>query len=82
VKTYPDQIRFCVPKPYYVLGTDGYGRSDTRKQLRRFFEIDRYYIAVAALKSLAEMGEIPVSKVTEAIKKYDLDPNQPNPTTV
>ncbi len=82
VRAYPDQIRFCVPKPYYVLGTDGFGRSDTRKQLRRFFEMDRYYIAVAALKSLVDLGDIPASKVTEAIKKYDIDPNKPNPTTV
>ncbi len=82
VKIYADQIRFCIQRPYYVLGTDGFGRSDTRKQLRKFFEIDRYYIAVTALKGLAEAGEIPVSQVTAAIKKYDLDPNKPNPATV
>jgi pyruvate dehydrogenase E1 component len=82
VKIYADQIRFGVPQPYYVLGTDGFGRSDTRKQLRKFFEVDRYYIAVTALKGLAEMGQLPVSKVTEAIKKYDLEVNKPNPMTV
>ncbi len=82
IKTYADQIRFCIQRPYYVLGTDGFGRSDTRKQLRKFFEIDRYYIAVTALKGLAEAGEIPVSQVTAAIKKYELDPNKPNPATV
>jgi len=83
VKAYPNQIRACIPNcAYYVLGTDGFGRSDSRKQLRKFFEVDRYYIAVAALKGLADMEEIPVSKVTEAIKKYNIDPETPNPVTV
>jgi pyruvate dehydrogenase E1 component len=83
VKSYPNQIRACIPNCYYyVLGTDGFGRSDSRKQLRKFFEVDRYYITVAALKGLADMEAIPVSKVTEAIKKYNLDPEKPNPTTV
>jgi pyruvate dehydrogenase E1 component len=65
-----------------VLGTDGFGRSDSRKQLRKFFEIDRYYITVAALKGLADMGELAPSKVTEAIRKYHLDADKPNPMTV
>jgi pyruvate dehydrogenase E1 component len=83
VKAYPNQIRSCVPNDYYyVLGTDGYGRSDSRKQLRKFFEVDRYYIALAALKGLADMGELPASKVTEAIKKYDIDPDKSNPMSV
>jgi pyruvate dehydrogenase E1 component len=83
VKTYPNQIRSCIPNGYYyVLGTDGYGRSDSRKQLRKFFEVDRYYITIAALKALADMGELPASKVTEALKKYDIDPDKSIPTSV
>ncbi len=84
VKIYADQIRFCLPNNshYYVLGTDGFGRSDSRKQLRRFFEVDRYYIALAALKGLAEQGEIPMRKVTEALQKYALDPEKANPFKV
>jgi len=82
VKTYAEQIRAWVPKPYQVLGTDGFGRSDTRKQLRRFFEVDRYYIAVVALKALADLGEIPARQVTQAIRKYEIDPEKPNPTSV
>ncbi|NJO15883.1 MAG: pyruvate dehydrogenase (acetyl-transferring), homodimeric type [Thioploca sp.] len=83
VKLYADQIRACIPHShYYVLGTDGFGRSDSRKQLRKFFEIDRYYITVAALKGLADMGEIPATQVTEAIRKYELDADKPNPMTL
>ncbi|MBE9561855.1 MAG: pyruvate dehydrogenase (acetyl-transferring), homodimeric type, partial [Proteobacteria bacterium] len=74
IRAYPNQIRFGIPHQYYyVLGTDGFGRSDSRKQLRKFFEVDRYNIAVAALKGLMDMGELPASKVTEAIQKYGLD---------
>ena len=65
-----------------VLGTDGFGRSDMRSQLRRFFEVNRYYIALAALKTLADDGEIPVTRVAEAIEKYRIDPEKPNPATV
>ncbi len=79
IRTFADQIRPFVSRRFVVLGTDGYGRSDTRKQLRRFFEVDRYYVAVAALKALADEGTIPVSKVSEAIKKYKIDPNKPDP---
>jgi len=83
VKSYPNQIRSCIPHPhYYVLGTDGFGRSDSRKQLRKFFEVDRYYITVAALKGLANMGEIQASQVTEALRKYEIDSETPNPITV
>ncbi len=83
VKSYPNQIRSCIPHQYYyVLGTDGYGRSDSRKQLRKFFEVDRYYIVIAALKGLVDMEELPASKVTEAIRKYDIDPDKPNPVSV
>jgi pyruvate dehydrogenase E1 component len=82
MKTFADQIRTLVPKRYLVLGTDGFGRSDTRKQLRKFFEVNRYYVAVAALKALAEEGSVSASRVTEAIKKYGIDPEKPNPMTV
>ena len=82
MKIYADQIRNFVPGSYEVLGTDGYGRSDTRKKLREFFEVNRYYICVAALKALANDKQIPVAKVSEAIKKYDIDPDKPNPVTV
>ena len=82
MKVHADQIREFVPGRYVVLGTDGYGRSDTRIKLRKFFEVDRYYVTVAALKALADDGLIPVAKVSEAIKKYGLDPDKPNPVTV
>ena len=62
-----------------MLGTDGFGRSDTRKQLRKFFEVDRHYVAVAALKALADLGRMPASAVAEAARKYGIDPEKPNP---
>ncbi len=67
---------------YKTLGTDGFGRSDTRKKLRDFFEVDRYYVAVAALKALADEGTIPASEVSKAIKLYKINPDKPNPVTV
>jgi pyruvate dehydrogenase E1 component len=82
MKSYADQIRGFVPKPYTVLGTDGFGRSDTRNKLRRFFEVDRYYIAVAALKALAGEDAIKASEVSRAIRLYQIDPDKPNPATV
>ncbi|MBK1723113.1 pyruvate dehydrogenase (acetyl-transferring), homodimeric type [Thiocystis violacea] len=82
MRTYADQIRPYVPRRYLVLGTDGFGRSDMRSQLRKFFEVNRYYIAVAALKALADEGEIPTSMVSEAIAKYRIDPEKPHPVTV
>ena len=82
MKLYADQIRRHVPAPYVVLGTDGYGRSDTRAKLRKFFEVDRHYVVVAALKALAGEGKIPAAKVTEAMMKYHIDPEKPNPVTV
>jgi pyruvate dehydrogenase E1 component len=83
MRLYPDQIRDFLPgKHYVVLGTDGFGRSDTRKKLRHFFEVDRRYVVVATLKSLADQGKLPAAKVTEAIAKYGLDPEKPNPVTV
>ncbi len=82
MRIYAEQIRPYVPRRYSVLGTDGFGRSDMRSQLRKFFEINRYYIVVAALKTLADEGEIPAARVAEAIAKYRIDPEKPNPVTV
>ncbi|SDW71758.1 pyruvate dehydrogenase (acetyl-transferring), homodimeric type [Thiocapsa roseopersicina] len=82
VRTYADQIRPYIPRHYLVLGTDGFGRSDMRSQLRKFFEVNRYYIVVAALKALADEGEIPTATVSEAIRKYRIDPEKPNPVTI
>jgi pyruvate dehydrogenase E1 component len=83
MKLFADQVRAFLPgRAYSVLGTDGFGRSDTRKKLRHFFEVDRYYIAVAALKALAEQKALPASMVSDAIKKYGIDPEKPNPATV
>ncbi|AFL75277.1 pyruvate dehydrogenase (acetyl-transferring), homodimeric type [Thiocystis violascens] len=82
MRTYADQIRPYVPRRYLVLGTDGFGRSDMRSQLRKFFEVNRYYVAIAALKALADEGEIPTTMVSEAIAKYRIDPEKPNPVTV
>ncbi len=79
MKAYADQIRCFVPRRYVVLGTDGYGRSDTRAELREFFEISRYYIALAALKTLADEGGVPHGIVIEALRKYGLDPEKPSP---
>jgi len=82
IRTYADVIRPYLDRRYVVLGTDGFGRSDFRTNLRTFFEVDRHYVAVAALKALADDGEIPASKVAEAIAKYGIDPSKPNPVTV
>ena len=77
--TYANQIREYVPMPYVVLGTDGFGRSDTRANLRTFFEVNRYYVVVAALKALADQGEIDNKIVQQAIKQYNIDPEKTNP---
>ncbi|MEM7251852.1 MAG: pyruvate dehydrogenase (acetyl-transferring), homodimeric type [Pseudomonadota bacterium] len=79
VKLYAEQIRSLVPQRYVTLGTDGFGRSDMRARLRRFFEVDRYYITVATLKALADDGEIPVAKVDKAIKQFDINVDKTNP---
>ena len=79
MKLYSDQIRAFVPAPYKVLGTDGFGRSDSREKLRHFFEVNRYFIVVAALNELAKTGQIKASEVTKAIKTYGLDPEKLNP---
>jgi pyruvate dehydrogenase E1 component len=84
MRTYAEQIRAFMPagRSYKVLGTDGFGRSDTRAKLREFFEVNRYFVTVAALKSLADAGSIDASVVVKAIEKYGLDPNKPNPVSV
>jgi pyruvate dehydrogenase E1 component len=82
VRAYPDLIRPFISRTYMTLGTDGFGRSDTREQLRHFFEVDRYYVAVAALYALMKEGEVTSDQVKAAIQKYGIDPQKPNPLTV
>jgi pyruvate dehydrogenase E1 component len=82
VRAYADQIRSFVPMSYTVLGTDGFGRSDTRANLRRFFEVDRYYIAHAAIAALAKEGKMTGKDVARAIKQYKIDPEKANPVGV
>lgn len=82
VRAYADLIRPYLNRTYVTLGTDGYGRSDTRNKLREFFEVDRNYIAVAAIHALAKDGALPASTVTQAMKKYGIDPKKKNPLTV
>ena len=84
IKTFADQIRPYVPKDrvYRVLGTDGFGRSDSRAKLRHFFEVNRYFVTIAALKALADQGEGKSRTVAEAIKKYGVDPEKADPTGV
>ena len=82
MRSFSEQIRPYVDRRFVTLGTDGFGRSDTRKQLRKFFEVNRYYVVVAALKALADDGTIPMKTVSEAIKKYAIDPEKPAPWTV
>jgi pyruvate dehydrogenase E1 component len=79
VRAYGDLIRPFLTKSYTVLGTDGFGRSDTRERLREFFEVNRYYVAYAALYALANAGAIPRSKLLDAMKKYKIDPDKKNP---
>jgi pyruvate dehydrogenase E1 component len=82
MRSFADQILPFIHRNYSVLGTDGYGRSDTRSRLRAFFEVDRYYVAVAALKALADEQEIPAEKMSEALERYQIDPEKPDPATV
>jgi len=81
IKSYAEQIRSFIPKgrTYKVLGTDGFGRSDFRFKLREHFEINRHFIVIAALKALSEDGQVPVSKVAEAIAKYGINTDKVNP---
>ena len=82
IKSFADQIRPFVRQRYRVLGTDGFGRSDYRRNLRRFFEVDRHYVALAALASLAEDAAIPAATVADAISRYGIDIGKPDPSTV
>jgi pyruvate dehydrogenase E1 component len=90
IRAFPDQIRGWVDgsgtggqsRIYRTLGTDGFGRSDYRKALRSFFEVDRHHVVVSALKALADDGVVDAKRVAEAIKRYEIDPSAPMPTTV
>ena len=83
IRLYSDSIRpYITDRRYVTLGTDGYGRSDLRKRLRSFFEVNRYYVAIAALHALAQDGTIDMKRVSEAIAKYGIDPKKPNPVSV
>jgi len=82
MRTVADLIRTWVPRRYVALGTDGYGRSDTRERLRDFFEVDRRHVAVAALKALADEGAIDAKAVQKAIEKYAIGADRPNPWEV
>ena len=79
MKSFADQVSNFIPNHFVSLGTDGYGRSDSREALRSFFEVDRYYIVIAALKALSDQNKIDVSMVTDAIKKYNIDHTKTNP---
>jgi pyruvate dehydrogenase E1 component len=83
MRLFAEQIRAFMPKErsYKVLGTDGFGRSDSRVKLREFFEVNRHYIVVATLKALADEGKVKPQVVADAIAKYGIDPNKPNPVT-
>ena len=82
MKIVPDQIQRWVPGTFVSLGTDGYGRSDARKALREHFEVDKHYIAVTALKALADDGALDQKTVAQAIEKYGIDPDRPDPVTL
>lgn len=81
MRSYAEQIRPFIKAPYVTLGTDGYGRSDTRKQLRHFFEVDAKFIVLASLKALVDTGELSKDKVADAIKRYGINPDKLNPAT-
>jgi len=82
IRAYADQIRAFVPQPYIVLGTDGFGRSDTREQLREFFEVSSRYIVFAALKSLVDENKLTLEQLKQAAKKLKIDSKKPNPVGV
>ena len=81
VRGYTEQIRRLIPNPLTILGTDGFGRSDSRETLRAFFRVDRFHIVVAALKGLADQGKLPQATVSEAIRRFHLNPDAPHPIT-
>jgi pyruvate dehydrogenase E1 component len=84
MRTFAEQVRAYIPKgrSYKVLGTDGFGRSDTRAKLREFFEVNRHFVVIAALKALVDEGTLSAGVVTQAIEKYGINPNKPNPVLV
>jgi pyruvate dehydrogenase E1 component len=82
MKLYSDQLGQFIPREYTALGTDGFGRSDTRAKLRKFFEVDRWFIVIAALDRLAKQGDIKASVVKDAMKRYGIDADKIDPTTV
>jgi len=82
MKTYSDQVREYVPATFTALGTDGFGRSDSRQKLREFFEVDRNYVTIAALHALSVDGKLDAVTVAKALQQYGIDPDKPNPTTV
>lgn len=81
MRAYPEQIRRLIPNRFVVLGTDGYGRSDSRRKLRDFFEVDRRWIVLSALKALVDEGALEAEVLGRAVKKYDINLNKPNPLT-
>ena len=82
MRTYADQLREYIPRNFKVLGTDGFGRSDTRTKLREFFEVNRHYVVVAALKALQEEGKVEGAEVAKAMQKFNINPAKPAPWTV
>ena len=81
MKTYSDQVREYVPATFSTLGTDGFGRSDTREKLREFFEVDRRYVTIAALHALSMDDKLDKVTVAKAVQQYGIDPDKPNPAT-
>ena len=81
MRLYADQIRPFIDAPYITLGTDGYGRSDTRARLRHFFEVDAKFIVIAALNALADLGDVPKSTIVDAMKRYGIDSEKLDPVT-
>ncbi|MBV8372260.1 MAG: pyruvate dehydrogenase (acetyl-transferring), homodimeric type, partial [Candidatus Eremiobacteraeota bacterium] len=82
IHTFAEQIRPFVGRRFATLGTDGYGRSDYRRKLREFFEVNRYFVTLSALQAIVADGLLPAETLGKAVKKYDIDPNKPNPVTV
>ncbi len=82
IKSYADQLREFIPRTFIALGTDGYGRSDTRDKLRKFFEVSREYVVLASLKALADEGQIEASVVTEAMQRLGVSPDKVDPVSV
>jgi pyruvate dehydrogenase E1 component len=81
VQAYGEQLRRLIPNPLTILGTDGFGRSDSREVLRQFFKVDRYHVVIAALKALADQGALDYSAVSKAIHRYGIQPDAPHPIT-